>query len=416
MRITVAALGTRGDVQPLVALGKGMRAAGHEVTVIAGSNFASTLAAHGLRFVPSVDMERLMSSEEGVAWSQSSDNPLKQLRAMRALMNEYGQGMIDPIHASTASTDLFVSSFSAQPLVQTASEKSGVPYVNALLQPQFPTRSGAASLMPVFPRRHIVLNRWAGVLTERIVWSVVAPVTNRYRAQVGLRTHGASSFGRANHRAPAVMGFSRHVVPPAPDWAEDATLTGYWFMDEEPGWAPGEELVAFLKDGPPPVYIGFGSMSHRDPLGTVSLIAAAVERSGQRAIVVSGWSDLPAVKLPGAVCVVKGAPHHWLFPQMSAVVHHGGAGTTAAGLRAGRPTLVVPHMSDQPYWGRRVHEIGAGPKPIPRHKLTVESLTAALDQLARDTRIREGAADIGAKLRAERGVDVAVAALGRAMR
>jgi UDP:flavonoid glycosyltransferase YjiC (YdhE family) len=416
LRITIAALGTRGDVQPLIALGQGLRSAGHDVTMIAGSNFAGWVARHELRFVPSVDIEALMASEKGVAWSHSSDNPVKQVRMMRGLMNEYGQGMIDPIQTCAASAGLLISGFSAQSIVQTASEKSGVPCLNALLQPQYATRSGAASLTPVFPNRESIANRWLGTLAERIIWSVAAETTNRYRSQLGLPPHNSTTFRRANYRTPAVMGFSRHVVPPAPDWPKDAALTGYWFLDEETGWSPPKELTAFLAAGPPPVYIGFGSMSHRDPQKTLDLIVAAVKRSGQRAVVAAGWAGLPAGSHAPEVCVVKSAPHHWLFPQVSAVVHHGGAGTTAAGLRAGRPTLIIPHLGDQPYWGRRVYQLGAGVKPLPRHKLTLQTLASRLDQLTRDTRIRDAAAALGEKIRAERGVDAAVATIDRLLR
>lgn len=416
MRITIAALGTRGDVQPMIALGQGLSAAGHDVTMNAGSNFAEWITGHGLRFVPSVDIEALMSSEKGVAWAQSSDNPLKQVRMMRDLMNEYGQGMIDPIQAATTSADLLVSSFSAQSIVQTASEKSGVPYVNALLQPQHPTRSGQASLTPLLASRNSVANLWMGWLADRIVWSISAQVTNRYRAQLGLPPHSVSSFAHANRRTPAVLGFSRHVVPPPLDWPRATALTGYWFLDDDATGSPPEELRAFVTSGPPPVYIGFGSMSNRNPQQTLDLIVAAVKRSGQRALVAAGWTELHGDGLPLEICVIKSAPHRWLFPQVSAVVHHGGAGTTAAGLRAGKPTLVIPHMADQPYWGRRVHELGVGAAPIPRHKLTVGTLAARLDELARNSRIRDAAAALGEKIRVERGVEAAVAAIENMVR
>jgi UDP:flavonoid glycosyltransferase YjiC (YdhE family) len=261
-----------------------------------------------------------------------------------------------------------------------------------------------------------VVNRWVGALVERITWSVAGEMTNRYRSQLELPPHSARSFRRANHRTRTVMGFSRHVVPPAPDWPRDAALTGYWFLNDEAGWAPSEKLSAFLKGGPAPVYIGFGSMSNGDPLKTLELIVSAVKRSGQRAVIAAGWSDLPTENSPPEVCVVKSAPHHWLFPQVAAVVHHGGAGTTAAGLRAGKPTLIIPHMADQPYWGRRVYELGVGVGPVPRHKLTVETLAAGLDRLARDTRMRDYAATLGEKIRAERGVEAAVAAIESSMR
>jgi UDP:flavonoid glycosyltransferase YjiC (YdhE family) len=297
-------------------------------------------------------------------------------------------------------------------LVQTASEKAGIPYVNALLQPQHPTCSGAASLTPVFPTRDSLVNRWAGALVDRVTWSIFAEATNRYRAQLRLAPHTSASFWRANHSARAVMGFSRHVVPSPPDWPREAAPTGYWFLDEALG-SPSETLAAFVEAGEAPVYIGFGSMSNRDPRRTLDLIIEAVRRARQRAVIAAGWGDLPTGSLSAEVLVVKSAPHNWLFPRVCAVVHHGGAGTTAAGLRAGRPTMVIPHMSDQPYWGRRVHELGVGVKPVPRHKLTVESLSAGLDQLARDARIHACAAALGRAIRTEPGVEAAVAAIER---
>jgi UDP:flavonoid glycosyltransferase YjiC (YdhE family) len=412
MRVTIAAIGTRGDVQPMIALGKGLKAAGHDVAMIAGSNFGPWVSGHGLRFVPTVDMEALMSSEKGVAWSQGSDDPLKQLRMMRELMIEHGQGMIDPIHAAAASCDLLVSSFPAQPVVQAASEASGVPYVNAELQPLHPTRSGAAALNPLFPRGDSRVNRWMGRLADRMVWWIAAVTANGYRGRLGLPPHTSASFHRANRQARSIMGYSRHVVPPPPDWPAGAVVTGYWFLDEDEGWAPPDDLRRFLDAGPPPVYVGFGSVSHRDSSRTVDLIVEAARRSGQRALLAAGWGELGTASLPAEVHVIQGAPHRWLFPRMAGVVHHGGAGTTAAGLRAGRATFVVPHMSDQPYWGRRVFELGAGVKPVPRHKLTAGALAAAMARLAGDARIRDAADALGERIRAEHGVAAAVAAIG----
>jgi UDP:flavonoid glycosyltransferase YjiC (YdhE family) len=168
MRISIAALGTRGDVQPLLALGLGLRAAGHAVTLLAGANFERWVTGHGLGFAAFADMEALMSSEDGLAWTESSDNPLRQVRSMRRLMDEHGDAIVAPLEAAAATSDLLVSAFVAQPFVQAASEATGVPYVNAMLQPQHPTRSGPSSLLAPRPRAWSVLNRWAGVFAERI--------------------------------------------------------------------------------------------------------------------------------------------------------------------------------------------------------------------------------------------------------
>ena len=414
-RITLAAVGTRGDVQPMIALGRGLKAAGNDVTMIAGSNFAAWIAGHGLRFVPTVDMEALMSSEKGVAWSQASDDPLKQLRMMRALVDEHARTMTEPIHACAPSSDLLVSSFPVQALVQAAGEKTGVKHLNALLQPLHRTRSAAASLNPWWPWGDSVLNRWAGAVADRLIWWISAAVTNRYRTEVGLEPHTAATFGRVNRHAPAVLGFSRHVVPRPPDWPVGVEPTGYWFLDEAEGWIPPADLVAFLEAGAPPVYVGFGSVSGPGASGAFALIAEAARVAGRRVVIASGWGGRPEGGMPSHVYTIASAPHRWLLPRMAAVVHHGGAGTTAAGLRAGRPTMVVPHMSDQPYWGRRVFELGAGVKPVPRHKLTVATLAAGLEGLTGDRRLAERAGALGAAIESDRGIEAAVAAIGNVM-
>jgi UDP:flavonoid glycosyltransferase YjiC (YdhE family) len=412
-RITVAALGTRGDVQPLLALCLGLRAAGHAVTVVAGSNFAPWIARYDLPLVPAVDIQAIMTSERGLAWSESSRNPLQELRMMRSLFDEHAEAMAAPLMAAAAGAGLLLSGFTSEPLVQAISASTRVPYVNTYLQPSLPTRSGAASLAPLVPYGESLLNRWMGQVTDRLLWSVAARPANRLRARLGLPAHTARSYARARRAAPVLYAFSPHVVPPPADWPAHAAVTGYWFLDEADAWQPPADLVAFLQAGPPPVYIGFGSMSNSAPGKTLALILDAVRQSGQRAVVAAGWGRVQADSLPDNVLGVSDVPHAWLFPRVAAVVHHGGAGTTAAGLRAGRPALIVPHMSDQPFWGRRLHALGVALPPVPRHALTARRLAAGLRQLVNDPELQSRAAALGEKLRAERGVQQALAALAR---
>ncbi len=171
-------------------------------------------------------------------------------------------------------------------------------------------------------------------------------------------------------RSPVIYGFSPSVVQKPPDWGDHVEITGYWFLDRQPGWQPPADLADFLAAGAPPVYIGFGSMSTRKPQETTELVLRALSRDRQRGLLLTGWGGLSEIDLPDYVFKIEFAPHDWLFPQMAAVVHHGGAGTTAAGLRAGIPTIIVPHFIDQPFWGQRVADLGAGPQPIPRRQLT----------------------------------------------
>jgi UDP:flavonoid glycosyltransferase YjiC (YdhE family) len=166
-----------------------------------------------------------------------------------------------------------------------------------------------------------------------------------------------------------------------------------------------------LAAGDKPVYIGFGSMRERKPEETTHLLLEAIKRTGKRAILLSGWAGIGTSSLPDDVFLLKYAPHGWLFPRMAAVVHHGGAGTTAAVLRAGVPSVVVPMMSDQPFWGRRVHELGAGTAPIPRSRLTADNLAAAITEAITNRGMQENAAELGRKISAENGLDQAMSAI-----
>lgn len=165
---------------------------------------------------------------------------------------------------------------------------------------------------------------------------------------------------------------------------------------------------AFLESGPPAVYVGFGSIAGSDPAATTKVVLNALELSEQRGVLATGCGGLAADTLPETVFKLESAPHDLLFPRMAAVVHHGGAGTTAAGLRAGKPSVICPFFGDQPFWGKRVHDLGVGPAPLPQKKLTADALAAAIGRAATDNGIRQKAQVLGQKLQAEDGAGVAV--------
>jgi sterol 3beta-glucosyltransferase len=212
-----------------------------------------------------------------------------------------------------------------------------------------------------------------------------------------------------------LIGCSPHVVPPPADWDETTTMTGYWFLDGAGDWQPPAHLADFLEDGPPPVYVGFGSLGGWTSDEVVGATLSALTRAGKRGVLAMGGGRVPS-GVPDGVCVIESAPHEWLFPRMAAVVHHGGAGTTAEGLRAGKPTVICPTtMNDQLFWGRRVFELGVGPEPIPQKKLRAETLLPAIRVATEDDRVRERAAAVGEKIRAERGVARAGEVVGAAV-
>jgi len=204
-------------------------------------------------------------------------------------------------------------------------------------------------------------------------------------------------------RTPILFAYSPSVLPRPDDWGEGIHVTGYLFLEATEAYQPPPALTDFLDAGKPPVCVSFGSMIHREARKIYHIVLSALEQTHNRAIILSGWGDLKNLPLSKDVLVLDTAPHDWLLPRCKAVIHHGGAGTTAAGLRSGIPNLVVSFAADQPFWGARVHAISAGPRPIPVKNLTVERLLTALSEAEGDA-IRNGAQVVGRKMRAEDGV------------
>jgi UDP:flavonoid glycosyltransferase YjiC (YdhE family) len=207
---------------------------------------------------------------------------------------------------------------------------------------------------------------------------------------------------------PILYGFSPSVIHPPSDWDGDKYITGYWFVEQTEAWQPPSALVEFLQAGSPPVYIGFGSMSNRNPEQTADVIIQALAMTNQRAVILTGWGGLQTSELPDSVYMIDSIPHSWLLPRVSAVIHHGGASTTAAGLKAGVPSIVIPFFGDQPFWGQRVADLGVGTKPIPRKMLTAKRLADAIQEVLTNKDMRQRAAHLGKQIQSEKGIESAV--------
>lgn len=254
------------------------------------------------------------------------------------------------------------------------------------------------------------LNLLTHLLVHQISWQVFLPVVRKHwNGKIALPFIGPYR-DLLKGQGPVLCGYSPVVLPISEDLPQHVSITGYWFLDPHPNWQPDPALTEFIKSTPKPIYIGFGSMGNpaKNEI-TGKIILKALAKTGQRAILSTGWSGLGTDQpLPKNVFLIKNTPHRWLFPQMAAIVHHGGAGTTGAALSAGVPSLIIPHFGDQYYWGRRVAELGVGPEPIERKKLSAERLVAALSTALHDSGMREQAASLGAKISAENGVGKAV--------
>ena len=291
-------------------------------------------------------------------------------------------------------------------------EKLGIPAYGAYTQPLRRTR--------VF--RHTQSNfqlpysfNWiTHIFEEQFRWQFTRKKINEWRKTMNLKPLPITGFYRQQQQqqVPFFYCYSPSVIPKPSDWPEWAHVTGYWFLESPLDWQPPSDLLNFLDSGKPPVYIGFGSMRSRNPEALTKLILAALDRTGQRGIILTGWGALSNNNLPDNVFKIDSIPHNWLFPQMAAVVHHGGSGTTAAGLRAGIPSVIVPFGADQPFWGQRVAELGVGPLPILQKELTIEKLAAAIETAISDETMKARAATLGQKIRAEDGVTRAIAIIG----
>ncbi len=236
------------------------------------------------------------------------------------------------------------------------------------------------------------------------------------RELMGLEPRKAGGFFKDNdgRNLHTLYAYSAHVSPRPRDWPKSAIVTGYWQLADNTGWTPSPQLERFLEKGSEPVYIGFGSMPFGAERNT-QILKKAVAQWGGRAIVARGWGGINPDDLPNSIFAFDRAPHDKLFTHVAGVVHHGGAGTTSAGLHAGRPTFIVPQSVDQPYWGRRVHELGCGPAPVRLRKLTPEILAEVLDDLTTNPAYAEHAAALAQKLNAEDGAAKAIRHIERIM-
>jgi sterol 3beta-glucosyltransferase len=297
------------------------------------------------------------------------------------------------------------------------SEKLGIRFVPAFVYPFTPTREFPGVLAPSTPFR---LPGWANRLThllaQQMMWQTFRAADTKARREIlhipTVPVFGP--FGSLERTGQTVLyGYSRHVIPIPADWNSSKQVTGFWPLEPPREWHPPAGLVEFLESGDPPVYIGFGSMIHRKPEEVTELVLCALARTGRRGVLSAGWGGIGKGSLPKTVYPIGSMPHRWLFPRMAAVVHHGGAGTTAAGLIAGVPAVVTPFFGDQPFWGERVLALGVGPKPIPRPRLTADNLANAIDAAVSDSGMIERAARLGEQIRAEDGVARAVEILGQ---
>jgi UDP:flavonoid glycosyltransferase YjiC (YdhE family) len=314
---------------------------------------------------------------------------------------------ITPIHERSDAVLYSALAFPAWHLAQI----DRTPTVQLSLQPLLPTAAFPA-ITTSFRSMGSLGNRLTHSVNQQLFWQPLRTAVDRWRTHdLGLPPQGLRGPYRelSAKREPLVHGFSRHLVSPPPDWPDRAIVTGHWPLAEDRPLT--DETLSWLEEGPAPVYVGFGSIRDSESERLADIAINATGRANARLVLDSGWTGLEGAA-GDRVHVVSGTDHTRLFPHMSAIVHHGGAGTTHTAAAAGVPSMAVPYYADQPFWGRRLEAVGIGAPPLPRRQLDTDLLTQRIDVLNRDA-LRSRAAEVGAAMRSERGLETAAESIIR---
>lgn len=401
MHIVIATVGTRGDVQPYLALGKALVARGHRVSFATHEDHGPLVTSHGFELRATAGNFRdLMATPAGRAWLDSSDSISRYVKTLNDLFEPLAAEWLESFEASLSGADaVLVHAMGISPCIVLQHLK--IPYVVIAPFGSVPSREFTSGLPRVPFLRPWIARVGHGWMLDK-AWTIATPARQEYLAARGVADSATPLWRKQVERGIGhVCLISEHVVPRPKEWPAHVDLTGFCFLDGAS--EPSPALVDFVSSGPKPIYVGFGSMTGMEPEKLATLTRDALRKSGQRAVVAMGWGGMKGFEASDDVMIVDEVAHDWLFPRVAAVVHHCGAGTTAAALRAGRPSVGVPFFADQPFWAHRLAELGAAPPPIAKRKLTAERLAHAIEQATSNPAYTERAEALGVALRAEDG-------------
>ncbi|MCX2561129.1 glycosyltransferase [Acetobacter farinalis] len=407
MTVVIMTVGTEGDIRPHIALGAGLAARGHSVRLAADPGFAPAITQAGLEFAPlTADfagmMRRHPQALDGRSGAAVARVVVEETRRMAQHWPEEGM-------AAAKNATLLIGSGNVTLLAASLAERAGVPFIQTQLQPLEASRA----LPPVWFRPHSLpgsMNLMLHHALRQTAWLLTRSIANNVREKLHLSPYGLrgpwhDQRAKGTH---ILYGFSQHVVPRQPEWPERIAMPGYFIAPTPTAWQPPPDLEAFLKAGEKPVYIGFGSMLSSEAARLASMVQEAVQRSGLRAVVGSGWSGLKRfLDNTPDLHVVDSIPHEWLFQRVRLAVHHCGAGTAAAAVRAGIPTVPVPFVGDQFFWGWQLGRIGVATPAQAIRTMSASTLAEALRQATHPAMV-QAAARLGQQVRAEDGVARAI--------
>lgn len=412
-RIAIATIGTQGDVQPYLSLAVELKARGYSVVLGAPSDFEELITRYGIEFAS------MGGSIQQFLTQARFENAMSQSLLINgpALLLQ-GQLIVDTAARlawqMAQGADAIIANMNTSFAIDIA-EALKIPVIMSALQP-LNTTSEFPLCMYYGPTFGPTLNRlsYTTMTVQQIYYNL--PRNRLRRELMGLDSRKRGGFFKdtSGSALPTLYAYSPQLSPRPRDWPKSAIVTGFWMLRDNTDWEPSPAFRAFLAAGPAPVYIGFGSMPFGAERNT-QILKEAVQLWGGRVVVARGWGGINPDDLPPEIFAIEKAPHDKLFKHVQAVVHHGGAGTTAAGLAHGRPTFIVPQTVDQPFWGRRVYELGCGPKPVRLRRLTSEILAEALADLTTNASYRLAAEALATRLADEDGSDKAIKVIERVM-
>ena len=400
MRITMVAIGSTGDTRPYVILGRELKRRGHDVTICAFSVFEEMVLKEGLHFKPIPgDAKSFMGN------IMNGSNGMMFLKQVIEAIRPYVDPFLEALEKGCEDAEVIIGSYFGE-VVKSIAEIKHVPYIQTHY---FPMDKNAATPISSAPGQH--MGKGWSLFSYSLGYTVISLIEIHFLADwrkargMQPRKVEAAPINELNgHPVPTLYAMSPLVMPRPNTWDENIHMTGYWLDKQPASFQPSAEITAFLEAEPTrPIYIGFGSMVSADMNDTLDIVLRSIDKAGLRAVISTGWggADIPKKDNIFAADYVS---HAWLFNQVSAVVHHGGAGTFAAGILAGRPSLIIPFGGDQPFWASRAEALGLGPKSIRHSQLTVHQLTRALTDLTQTKKYRIAAQELGQRLRMENGV------------
>jgi sterol 3beta-glucosyltransferase len=405
MKIVILCIGTYGDVEPIIVLGKELAERGYSITIASHQTFEKVIKSYGLNyyFLPG-DIKELLASEYGQEFISS-----KNLASAYSLIKMFKSVFKDLLQGSwnaCKDADAIIYSSLSWSIAECISEKLGIPKIGVFLQPVNLTEEFSSLLIHNRKNYSKIFNKISWKISDLIFWLPFKHILNDFRSnvlQIPPIQKSLFYFESTIKKGLIIYAISPSVLKRPKDWKGNIHMTGNLFLEKKSSFIPSQEILNFISKGASPIYIGFGSALKKNIDQIFKVFSEALEQNNQRGLFVLGWSSTKA-KLNGQHLLLEHAvPHDWLFPFMKFVIHHGGAGTTAAGLKAGKPTIIMPHDLDQFFWGDLVYSLGLGPKPLNQLNLTVNTVSDKIREVLTNANYERNALELSRKIEQEQG-------------